>query len=85
MNNWSNLIESEFLSRGEDFTKMITTLTEEDLHTKFDDGYGRICGKPFTTWGEKYAYFPVSQDGAEWVESAPRYVCEEPTKHIGII
>ena len=79
MANWKELIE---LEAGED--KIIScTLTEKELLEKFDAGYGGHCGKAFTAWSERYVYFPVVYDGAEWVGRAPRDPCDEATEHVG--
>lgn len=59
------------------------TLTEEELLEKFDIEYGYTEGKPFTAWGEKYVYFPISYDGWESVGRAPRNPCDEITYHMG--
>lgn len=59
------------------------TLTEEELLEEFHTGYGSIEGKAFTAWGEKYVYFPICYDGAEWVGKAPRNPCNEATEHMG--
>ena len=79
MSNWKELIESE---AGED--KIIScTLTDDELIVEFYDGYGGSEGKSFTAWSEKYVYFPVVYDGAEWVGKAPRNPCDEATDHVG--
>lgn len=83
MNNWRNMLKAEFEARGDDFAKMTTTLTEEQLNRVFDTGFGGSEGAPFTAWGEEYVYFPVVYDGAEWVGSAPRFICDEATEHVG--
>lgn len=83
MANWKEFLEEEFLERGDDFNKMITTLTDEELTKDFDCGYGGSEGVPFTAWGENYVYFPVVYDGLEWVGSAPRNPNNEITSHIG--
>lgn len=62
---------------------METTLSADDLEVSFDDGFGGSNGKSFTAWGEKYVYFPVVYDGAEWVGYAPRNPCDEATSHWG--
>lgn len=77
------MLMEEFEKRGEDFSKMVTTLTEEELEAEFDDGWGGTQGAPFTAWGERYVYFPIQYDGAEWVGSAPRNPCDEKTEHQG--
>lgn len=82
-NNWGNMLKEAFAENKEDYSKMETTLSEEGLNKEFDDGYGGSQGDPFTAWGEKYVYFPVVYDGAEWVGSAPRNPCEEKCSHVG--
>ena len=77
------MLKEEFEENGDNFEKMETTLTEEELVEDFDTGYGGSNGKPFTAWGEKYVYFPVVYDGAECVGSAPRYPCDKRTRHQG--
>lgn len=82
-NTWKNMLKQAFENNKEDFSKMITTLTDKELNEEFDDGYGGSQGKPFTAWGEKRVYFPIVYDGAEWVESAPRNPCDEKCFHFG--
>jgi len=81
--NWKRELKKAFEANGDDFSKMITTLTDEELIAEFDDDLGIIEGVPFTAWGEKFVYFPVCYDGAEWVGSAPRNPCKIKCKHQG--
>ena len=83
MTSWGKLLKNEFESTGDDFSKIKTTLTVGQLEESFDSGYGGTNGEPFTAWGEKYVYFPICYDGAEWVGSAPRNPCDEKTPHQG--
>lgn len=83
MNNWKKMLMGKFRENKEDFSRMETTLSDEELIKDFDDGFGRTQGVPFTAWGERYVYFPVCYDGAEWVGSAPRNPCDEKTEHQG--
>lgn len=83
MANWRQKLKQAFADNGEDFNKMITTLSESDLDVEFDDGYGTEEGKPFTAWGDNNVYFPLCYDGAEFVGSAPRNPCKEPCSHQG--
>ena len=79
MATWRKLIN---IAAGDD--RIIScTLTDEELDKEFDDGYGFPQGKPFTAWSEKFVYFPVVYDGAEWVGRAPRNPCDEVTFHMG--
>lgn len=59
------------------------TLTDAELDTEFDEGYGGTEGKPFTLWTGKYVYFPVCYDGAESVGFVPRHPCDTATRHWG--
>lgn len=77
------MLQEAFKQTGDDFTQMETTLSYEESVKEFDDGYGGSHGEPFTSWGEKYVYFPVVYDGAEWVDFAPRNPCEIKTAHVG--
>lgn len=79
MANWKDMIKNE---AGED--KIIScTLTEDELRKEFNEGYGMHEGEAFTAWGEKYVYFPIVYDGAEWVGKAPRNPSDEATEHMG--
>lgn len=80
---WRTLLEREFRRRGDDFAAMTTTLTEAQLDEEFEANFGTAEGEPFTAWGERYVYFPVVYDGAEWVGSVPRNPCDKKTTHIG--
>lgn len=83
MTTWKELLEVQFKYRGDDFSRMVTTLTLEELNRPFDDGAGGHEGAAFTAWGERYVYFPAVYGGIEWVESVPRYPCNEATGHVG--
>lgn len=83
MTSWTNDLKEAFKTTGDDYSKMITTLSDEELNVRFDDGFGGTEGPPFTAWGEKYVYFPVCYDGSEWVGWAPRNPCDEKCDHFG--
>lgn len=59
-----------------------STLTEQQLDTTFDGGYGTPNGLPFTAWSPTRVYFPCEYDGSEYVGSAPRHICNEATEHV---
>jgi hypothetical protein len=80
---WRSLLEEAFKQRGDDFSKMIVTLSNYELDLEFYDGFGSTEGIPFTAWGENYVYFPICYDGSEWVGSAPRNPCDEISEHQG--
>ena len=79
MANWKELID--YALDGDSLISC--TLTEKELIRNFNNGYGGSEGEPFTAWSEKYVYFPVVYDGAEWVGRAPRNPSDEATKHVG--
>jgi len=82
---WRVMI-SEHMSSCEKFEGqeiIANTLTEEELNREFYSGYGGEEGVRFTAWTQNYVLFPACYDGAEWVESVPRYPCEEKTFHVG--
>ena len=81
--SWYDELKAVMKEDGEDFDKRICTLTEKQLKKKFDSGYGGAGGDPFTCWGEKWVYFPVVYDGAEWVGRVPRNPCDIATEHQG--
>lgn len=83
MTTWEKELREAFKDSGDDFTKMKSTLSKDELQKKFDCGFGGSKGEPFTAWGKKYVYFPVVYDGAEWVSYAPRNPCKEVTPHVG--
>jgi hypothetical protein len=60
-----------------------STLTDEQLDTKFDNGYGGSQGCAFTVWTKNHVYFPAVYDGAEWVAYVPRHPNGEATSHVG--
>lgn len=79
MATWKALIKA--LAKDDEI--IYCTLTDKELEEEFYSGYGMSNGKPFTAWSEKYVYFPVVYDGAEWVERVPRNICEVATNHVG--
>lgn len=81
MATWKQLIEE--VTRIDGDVIIASTLTEEELNREFCDGFGLEKGCPFTAWSEKYVYFPVCYDGAEWVSRAPRNPCSEKMNHVG--
>ena len=82
--SWKNLIVECMSQYGETWDDWEHhTMTDEELNQTFYTGYGGSDGCPFTLWTSNRVYFPVCYDGAEWVDSVPRFPCEEKTNHIG--
>ena len=81
---WRELITIEMRECGELFEDIeSSTLTDEQLDTKFDNGYGGSEGCAFTVWTKNHVYFPAVYDGAEWVACVPRHPNGEATSHVG--
>jgi hypothetical protein len=81
---WRELITIEMRERGELFEDIeSSTLTDEQLDTKFDNGYGGSQGCAFTVWTKNHVYFPAVYDGAEWVACVPRHPNGKATSHVG--
>lgn len=83
MANWYEMLKEIMTEDGENFDLRECTMSEENLKIEFDNGYGGEEGKPFTAWGEKWVYFPICYDGAEWVGHAPRNPCDIAMEHQG--
>lgn len=84
MTSWRAMIREEMDIHNDSFDNVEgCTLTEEELDSDFDGGFGVAEGKPFTLWTLARVYFPVVYDGSEWVGSAPRHPCAETTAHQG--
>lgn len=84
MNNWRTLLKIELENNGETFSDIVfNTMSEDEMHKMFDDGYGVFEGIPFTVWTKGYVYFPEGYDGAETVKSVPRNPNGKKTSHIG--
>jgi hypothetical protein len=60
-----------------------STLSEQQLDSEFDNGYGGSNGCAFTVWTKNYVYFPAVYDGAEWVDCVSRNPNGVATLHIG--
>lgn len=84
MTTWRKELEIVMGAYGESLSDAVaSTLTEEQLDTEFDDGYGGSEGCPFTVWTPKRVYFSAVYDGSEWVASVARHPDGHPTRHIG--
>ena len=53
------------------------------FNAEFYDGYGTAEGPPVAAWTRRRVYFPVTYDGAEWLDSAPRAPQENGQEHVG--
>lgn len=81
---WKKLLEQTLKERGETLLDLEdNTLTDAEMTTEFDDGFGAANGVPFTAWTARTVYFPCVYDGAEWVGSISRHPDGKPTEHQG--
>lgn len=83
MTTWYEELKKAMQDDGEDFEKRVCTLDDDGLRREFDADYGGTEGQPFTAWREKWVYFPICYDGAEWVGHAPRNPCDISMGHQG--
>lgn len=81
--SWRKELESAFKTTGDKMSDLEMTLTEKELDTEFDGGYGGVCGVKFTAWSQNWVYFPCVYDGAEWVGYVRRNPCDVKTEHWG--
>ena len=59
------------------------TMTEEQLDTEFDPGWGGTEGCAFQAWTKTRVFFPLCYDGSEWVGEADRNPCDRAREHDG--
>lgn len=80
---WKTLIQEVLTARGETTDDIIaSTFKPGEDELMFNPDYGNYEGVPFTLWTHKFVYFPVQYDGREWVDSIPRFPCDEATYHV---
>ena len=60
-----------------------STLSKEMLKKEVETHLGAYEIQAFTVWSANRVYFPVTYDGAGWVESAPRNPCDEEIEPVG--
>jgi hypothetical protein len=81
---WRKILVDAMEETNESFADIeSSTLTEAELDTEFDNGYGLSEGAPFTVWTKNHVYFPAVYDGAEWAASVSRNPNGHATNHIG--
>jgi hypothetical protein len=78
MFRWQTMLREAFEERGDDFSKMICTLTEEERLELFTTRW-----RSFTAWGENFVYFPVCYEDSIWIGSVPRNPCDIVTEPQG--
>ena len=81
---WNKMLKEICEKDGEEFANL-KVFVEKDggMDKPFDNGFGGSEGPSFTAWGEKWVYFPIVYDGAEWIGHAPRNPCEIAMDHQG--
>ena len=81
---WRELLQQAFDSHGDSFAQIeSSTMTDAQMDTKFDNGYGAPEGCEFTVWTVRRVYFPTEYDGAEGVASVSRNPDGKATQHSG--
>ena len=82
--NWKEDLTEAMQQHGETWADVEShTLTEEQLNSRFDHGYGGTEGTPFTLWTKQRIYFPWQYDGSEGVTSVSRNPDGKATEHVG--
>ncbi len=81
MTTWRIEIQAEMEAHNEDWNCVESIAGEEFLDLEFDDGFGGVCGQPFTVWTQNRVYFPKEYDGAEGCISVSRNPDGLPTEH----
>lgn len=83
-NNWAEDLALAMEKYGETWQDVVShTFTAEQLHERFDHGYGAAKGSPFTVWTKGRVYFPWQYDGSEGVASVSRNPDGKATDHVG--
>ena len=81
---WRQELTVRMRECGESFDDIeSSTLSEQQLDDKFDNGFGGSEGCAFTVWTKNHVYFPAVYDGKEWVDCVPRNPNGEATSHVG--
>lgn len=84
---WRELLEQAYRDNGDDPSVLVTTLTNGELHRHFDPNGVEPNGQQFTAWTERFVYFPVFIEFADYpkerVGSVPRNPDGQRTEHIG--
>ncbi len=84
METWRKMINDQLGNNKETWKDVeSSTLTEEEMDTEFDTGFGGAEDVPFTIWTKNHIYFPTVYDGAEGVSFVSRNPDGKPTSHIG--
>lgn len=82
--SWFELLSKALKENEEIWEDVVShTLSQAELHQKFDTGFGGSRGNPFTLWTRNRVYFPAVYDGLEWVESVSRLPDGVPKNHVG--
>lgn len=81
---WRKELDEVLKAHDESWSDIVSnTMSDEQMDTKFDSGYGGTGGCEFTVWTHRRVYFPCQYDGAEWVGSVVRNPDGIATEHIG--
>lgn len=71
-------LKEAFKKTGDDYSKMITTLTDDEKKVNVELMWGNEI--PFSAWGEKYVYFFATWDTIFSIGYAPRNPSDEKTR-----
>lgn len=81
---WHKLISAKMSLYGDSWDNVESQcISDAELHTEFDPGFGGPEGAPFCIWTKERVYFPHEYDGAEYVLSVSRNPNGNRVKHSG--
>lgn len=84
MATWRELLTESMIANDETWEDVEAhTFVDGQIDEEFDDGLGCENGCAFTVWTKKSVYFPVINDGAEWIGRVARHPDGKPTGHVG--
>jgi hypothetical protein len=80
---WRKELQQARASAGDQSEIVAVSPGETVLDVSFDDGYGGAEGPAVLIWSEERVYFPMTYDGSEWLDSAPRNPQPDGQAHVG--
>lgn len=80
---WRNALRAAMEEASDPGPIVAVAPNEDALDVAFDNDFGGVEGPEILVWTERRVYFPVTHDGAEWLDSAPRHPQPEGQPHVG--
>jgi hypothetical protein len=83
MATWRQFLKARMAAVGDASPVVAVAPNESALDVNFDEDYGTSEGPAILIWTADRVYFPVTYDGMEWLDSAPRNPVSEGQAHVG--